>query len=164
MNQEGITNWLVTADGLTVTVNTAVDQVGIALAGTPDFELNGATKYINEGENCIIEGFALCFPYQFGQGLLSPLRVQIGWRDSGGNNGSVNELGDTGRVNIPDPNYWYDTFTYVPYPTTATAKWHFEIVGIVGSVSMFNAPAALNTDELQIRAHLKIRTTTDLIA
>jgi len=162
--QEGITNWLVSADGITFTVDTALDEVAIALAGTPDLELNGATKYINEGENCIVEGFALTFPYQFGQGTLSPLRFQIGWRDSGGNNGAVTELGDTGRINIPDPNYWYDTFTYVPYPATAAAKWHFEITGIIGRVSMFNCPAGLDEEELDIRAHLKIRTTTGLIA
>ena len=163
--QEGITNRIATTAGITVTVNTAVNSVNLVVAGTPDLSINGIIGNIAEGENCIIEGFSLALPYQFGQGEFDSVGfARIGWRDDSGNNDPVTELGANGQINIPDPNYWYDTFTYVPFPTAADSKWHFEILAIVFEVSMFNVPAALNTEELLCQFHLKIRTTTELIA
>ena len=90
--------------------------------------------------------------------------VQVGWQDLSGNNDSVDELGDTGRLNIPDPNVWYDTDTYVPFPSTADSKWFFEVIGLGGNVSMINAPAALDTETLMAQFHMRLRHTTGLIA
>lgn len=153
--------------GLTFTVDTTLTDASISLTGTPDLSVNGPIQHLTFGDNCIIKGFCLSFPYQFGQGeRLSgeSMFIQLGWVDSSGANfGPVNEVGDTGRINIADPNYWYETDIYVPQPSTATSKWNFRIVGALGRVSQINAPAVLDMDELDISFHLKISHTLPLL-
>lgn len=170
MPDVGIVSRISTFTGLTFVVNTAVDHVTLLLAGNPDFTVNGTVGNLVQGDQCIIEGFALCCPFQFGQGELStggagrPAFFQLGWIDQLGINAAVNEVGDTGRINVPDFNVWYDTYAFVPEPATVSAKYKFRILGLGGEVSMFNVPAALNTDTINICIHLKIRHTLALIA
>ena len=164
---DGITSRLATVIGISFTVNLASTDATLILTGTPDLSINIATKNLVAGENCIIEGYGISFPYQFGQGemdSIGPMFIQVGWQDSSGNNGSVNELGDTGRLNIPDPNYWYEANTFVPFPSTADSKWFFEIVGLGGSVSMINVPSVFDAADLSAQFHMKIKHTTQLIA
>lgn len=161
---QGIESRLATHEGLTVTVDTAILDVGLVLTGNPHLTVNGSIKNLPNGEGCIIKGFALCFPYQFGQGSIpDSMFVQLGWEDDNGHNDSVDAVGDTGRINIPDCNYWYDSDIYVPVPSAVDSKWHFRILGLGGNVSMLNVPAALDDDVLETCFHLKIQHTTQLI-
>lgn len=170
MSEIGIVSRISTFSGITFVVNTAVDQVSLILTGTPNLSVNGAIQNLQYGDQCIIEGFALCLPFQFGQGQINstvdgnPAFFQLGWRDLSAHTGSVSEVGDTGRINIPDFNTWYDTYAFVPQPSAVDSKWQFEIVGLGGRVSMFNVPAALDTDTLNCCIHLRIRHTLILIA
>jgi hypothetical protein len=171
MNEIGIVSRLATMGGITFTVNTAVFNVSAGLTGTPDLQLNVGTKFLQQGDQCIIEGFSFNCPFQFGQGQINnagvagqPAFIQLGWRDNSGNNGAITEIGDNGRLNIPDPNYWYDTNTLFPQPAAVADKYFIEILGLAFEVSMFNVPAALDTDELDCSFHLKIRHTLPLIA
>lgn len=165
---QGIESRLATRGGITFTVNTALDSVPLVLTGAPSLLVNAGVKYLPYGENCIIKGFCLSHPYQFGQGPIDqgsnePMFVQLGWRDSAGNNGTIQQV-DTGLFNIPDPNVWYDTDIFIPQPAAVTNKWFFEIIGLGGEVSMFNVPADLNTDVLDSCFHLKILHTLALTA
>lgn len=170
MSEIGIVSRLSTFTGITFTVDTGVDDVALILTGTPDLSVNGAIMNFPEGDNIIIEGFELAFPFQFGQGAMdsggagNPMFFQLGWKDNGGHSGSVDEVGDTGRINVPDPNYWFDTFAFVNQPATIDSKWHLEIVGLGGRVSMFNVPDDLNEDVLNACIHMKVRSTSTLIA
>jgi len=170
MSQVGIVSRLSTHGGVTFTVNTAVTDVALILTGSPDLSVNGTIMNLQQGDNCTIEGFSLQLPYQFGQGKFDvnvdgdPAFFQLGWRDNAGNNGSVNEVGDTGLINIPDPNYWYETETFLPQPATVADKWHLEIIGLGGWVSQIYAPAVLDQEELHAAIHLRIRHTLPLIA
>lgn len=166
---EGIESRLATITGLTVTVDTAVTEVAAALAGNPVLSVNGTIQNLAYGDNCLITGFCLAFPYQFGQGSMDQIAtdsmfVQLGWADNGGHNGSVDEMGDTGLINIPDPNYWYDCNVYVPMPATVDSKWHFRIDGFGANVSMLNVPDDLDEEVLALVFHLKIKHTLALIA
>lgn len=163
MPEVGIVSRLSTFGGITVTVNTAANEVAVILVGTPDLSVNGAIMNFLQGDNFTVEGFSLSLPYQFGQGTISPGFFQLGWRDNAANNGSVDEVGDGGRINIPDPNQWYDTFAFIPQPATVADKYHLEVVGLGFNVSMFNAPAVLNTAVLACAIHLKVRHTLALI-
>ena len=163
---QGIESRISTFQGLTFTVDTLLTDAGLLLTGTPDLSVNAAIQYLQYADNCTIKGFCMSFPYQFGQGIFAggdPMFVQLGWADSGVNSGSVNEVGDTGRINIPDPNYWYDMDVFVPCPDTAASKWKFQIVGLGGYVSMINAPAVLDEDDLDVTFHLKIQHTLPLL-
>lgn len=165
---QGIESRLSTHGGLTVTVNTAVDEVAAAVAGTPELSVNGTVMNLAYGDNCHIKGFALCFPFQFGQGAIdvggdSPMFVQLGWVDDNAHSGSVTEVGDTGLINIPDPNYWYDMDIFVPMPAAVDSKWNFRIDGFGANVSMLNVPDDLDTDVLDLAFHLKIVHTLPLL-
>lgn len=162
---QGIETRLSTFGGITFTVNTAATDAALVLAGTPDLSVNGVIMNLPYGDNCIIKGCCLSMPYQFGQGIFTagaPADIQLGWRDASGNNSSVSEVGDTGRINIPDFNVWYDLDIFIPQPAV-DSKWHFEIRGLAGNVSQIYAPAALNEDELAACFHLKILHTLPLI-
>lgn len=155
--------------GITFTVNTAVSDVSWNLVANSNLSVNGAIMNLPYADNCEILGFCLSYPYQFGQGQIdqgasNPMFVQLGWCDQTGNNGSVDEVGDTGLINIPDPNVWYDCNVHVPCPDTADSKWRFRLIGGLGEVSMINAPAGLNAEELDICFHLRIRSTLALVA
>lgn len=170
MNEVGIVSRISTFGGITFTVNTAVNDVSVILVGTPDLSVNGTIMNLVYGDNLTIEGFSFNCPYQFGQGRINnggagePAFFQLGWRDANGHNASVPEVGDTGRINIPDANYWYETFAFVPMPATVDIKYHLEIIGLGFEVSMFNVPAVLNEEVLDCCIHLKVRHTLALIA
>lgn len=167
---EGIESRLANNGGITFTVNNAVTDVSLVLVATPDLSVNGVIMNFPYGENCILKGFSFSFPYQYGQGEMdqgggtNPMFVQLGWRDLTGNNGSLNEVGDTGLINIPDCNVWYDMDVFIPCPSNSDSKWHIEIVGCLGEVSMINSPVALDTEELDVVFHLKAFHTLALIA
>jgi hypothetical protein len=167
---QGIESRLSTFTGITFTVNTAAIDASLMLTGNPDLLVNGAVQNLAYGDNCIIKGFCLSLPFQFGQGAMdqggdgNPAMIQLGYRDNLGNNGSVNEVGDTGRINIPDFNVWYNVDIFVPQPANVGAKWYFEILGLLGKVSQIYAPAALNEAELNACFHLKIVHTLAMIA
>ena len=100
MNDVGIVSRLATYGGITFTVDTAVTDVSVGLTGTPDLQLTVGTKHLQYGDQCIIEGFEFVCPYQFGQGHIDnitagyPAFVQLGYRDTAGNNGPITEIGD----------------------------------------------------------------------
>lgn len=161
----GIESRVATKTGITFTVNTAVNEVQLFLAGNPAFEENAGLQYFAAGDNIIIRGFCLSLPYQFGQGSMDiPMFFQLGWFDSGIGSGNVEEVGGTGYVNIPDPNVWYDMEVFVPYKSTASLKWGLQVNGLGGYVSMINAPAALNTVELEAQIHLRVQRTSPMLA
>jgi len=160
----GIEARLATKGGITFTVDTAVTDVALILTGNPHFEVGVGRQYFAPGDNIIIKGFCFSFPYQFGQGIMDDvLFFQLGWFDSGAGTGNINEVGDTGFINIPDPNVWYDMDVFVPVPTT-TLKWGLQVNGLGGYVSMINAPAALNEDELQAQLHLRVQHTSGMLS
>ena len=166
---DGIESRIATRTGITFTVNTAVNNVNLALIGNPVFSSNVAIVYFAPGDNIIIKGVCLSLPYQFGQAKMSPpMFFQLGWYDSGAGNGNVDEVGDTGYINIPDPNVWYDMNVYVPYQSpnigAASLKWGLRVIGLGGEVSMINAPAALNTEVLNAQIHFRIQHTSAMLA
>lgn len=165
----GIETRVATKTGITFTVNTAVNQVGLTLTGTPVFEGNVGVQYFAPGDNITLKGFCLSLPYQFGQGNMQipgAMYFQLGWFDSGAGNGSVNEVGDTGLLNIPDPNVWYDMDVFVEYksPIATGLKWGLRVIGLGGNISMINAPAALDTDVLNAEIHFRVQHTSPMTA
>ena len=168
MNEVGITSRVATFTGITFTVNTAANDVPLVLAGTPDLLIDGVNGHFLQGENFIIEGFCLSLPYQFGQGEINnggagqPGYFMLGWRDTIGNNGSLNQVGILGRINISDANYWYETYTFVRQPILVAGNYFMEITGLSYNVSMFNCPATLNEEVLNAAIHVKVRTTYSL--
>lgn len=162
---DGIETRIATRQGITFTVNTALNEAALLLAGNPVFAGNVAIQYFAPGDNIIIKGVDFVYPYQFGQGSMDePIFFQLGWFDAAAGNGPVNEVGDTGLINIPDPNYWYDMNVFVPYPAGITTKWGLRVIGLGGNVSMINAPAALNTEVLEAQIHLRIQHTSAMLA
>lgn len=162
MSMRGVESRLATMQGIQFTVNTAVEDAALSLVGAQEeLSVSGGVRYLQEADNAIIKGFSLTFPYQFGQGLIgnAPIQVGLGWRDSDGNFAAVGEVGNGGTLNISDPNYWYDSNIYVPFPSTATNKWLFELTAILGNVSQINAPAVLNAEDLFCTFHLLIQST-----
>ena len=169
MPENGIIERLSTFTGVNVTVNLLAAQVDVILTGNPDLSVNGTLAYFQRGENIAIEGFSLTLPFQFGQGNIAstaagaPGFFQLGWRDSLGNAGTVGEVGDQGRINVPDPNQWFETFAFVPQPAAVASKYRLQILGVGYKCSMFNAPAALDGVVLDCAIHLKVRHTLALI-
>lgn len=162
---EGIETRIATSGGITFTVNTALTEVSLALAGNPVFSANVAVVYFAAGDNIILRGYGLSLPYQFGQGSMDyPMFFQLGWYDSAAGSGSVTEVGDTGLIHIPDPNYFYEMAVFVPYPSGASGKWGLRVDGLGGMVSMINAPAALNTEILETQIHLRVQHTSAMLA
>jgi len=163
---QGIESRISTKTGITFTVSVPATEVALNLAGTPPLSSNPVIVNFAEGENIIIKGFCLSLPYQFGQGMMDDvLFFQLGWSDNTTHSGSVNEVGDTGYMIVPDPNVWYDMDVFVPWEslTDADSKWKLEIVGLGGWVSMLNAPAVLNLDVLQAQIHFRVNHTLPML-
>ena len=105
------------------------------------------------------------FPYQFGQGsLTAPLQIQLYWNDPiAATSGVVEVFSQNGVLFVPDCNVEYPVGAFFEWPSLATTKFNFEIRGLLGNVSMINAPAALNLAVLDASIYLKVRHTLVMI-
>lgn len=164
---QGITNYIATFDQLTFTVDTGATDVPIVWGGAAEFHSADATPdpFFEAGDNIFIENVEIIFPYQFGQGVLSTkLSLSVEWYSDGGLNGPITNLGDNGRLNVPDPNCLFPVNTPVYYPSPDETKWGLRVNDMDGNVSMINAPAVLNSEVLLVIAILKVRSTYEMIA
>lgn len=161
----GIEARMTTTTGITFTVNVAVNEVNLALAGTPYFITIPAVQYFGAGENINLKGYCLSLPYQFGQGSMpDPMWFKLGWEDGAAAAGVIPEVGVSGQIHIPDPNVWYDSDVFIKNPSPTNVKWGLQCTAISGKVSMINAPAALDTEILNAQIHLRVQHTQQITA
>jgi len=161
----GILNNLYAIGGMTFTVDTTVNEVVIAFAGTPDFTINSLTKKFARGDQIKLEGYEISLPYQFGQGSFSNdiYAFILQYRDSNGHTGFFGDYITNSLFNVPDPNIMYDTDYLIPTPSNVDTTWWLEVGYLNGYVSMINAPASLNTQVLDVVVHLKVRSNLGLV-
>ena len=136
-----------------------------AIAAPIEFVDAATLDEVYAGDNVFIESLEVTYPYQFGQGPvgdvdnLMSIWLEIGWQSTGVQANTVNELGFDGQVWIPNPNIEYPIQVPVRYPCTDGLNWGFFLNDGGGTVSMINAPAILDEEDLHIAVFMKVRST-----
>jgi len=149
----------------TFTVNTAVNTVTVASAGTTFFTGNAGTdRTFFRKDNIVIDALWMVLPYCFSCAYTSRIRMLGSW---GAGTFSLG-LGSSNYVEIPIENVEIKLGVYVDYndsPTADTDPW-----GIIGDIaadqpviSMINAPAALNGETLPVYAFIRVYHTLDIM-
>lgn len=164
-SEKGIVEYIKNTADFEFTVNTAADDVGSVLTGTPLIIKSVAQSYFDAKDNVLIETVVVMLPYQFGIGDITPL-IELEWTDpTVPADGAITQFGSAGQLLIPDAAVEYQVRAWVEFPGGANAKFAIRLGSNTGvNVSMVNAPAGFHTNVYKIPIFLKVRHTLPMIA
>jgi len=173
MSEVGINHYINTVKGAgpAFTVNNAVNDVDITPNTLPQdfFDASGLFNF-DFGENVFIETIRVQLPYSFGNGdnasaspAESGIYLEMGYRDTAANLGSLDQLGVNGILRIPSFNVDVPINTMINQPSNVVADWKIQLVDIEANISMLNVPASLNALIFTPRVFLKVRHTLNMV-
>lgn len=122
-------------------------------------------------DNLLIKSNALALPYCFTIADLPPyINVQY-YKPSTGTYHNMTEFGTAGNLFLHSENVEIETNILFTWPQNLIGEAHTILYGAIGNpdiigphISMINAPAALNGDELPLYSMLKVLHTLPMIA
>lgn len=142
----------------TVTVDTAAAEVQLASDAGNYFKTPNDNFIFDEADNCNVLSIWITYPYCFVAGTIQPYLGIIG-REVNVPNAEFNvQLGTEKAVWIPCENTEIEVPSFTPWSLSPNGiDWGFVSDESGGTFSMFNVPDALDEEELDVYAFIKIR-------
>jgi len=169
----GISHYINTVEGSgpTFTVDNTAKNADITKNTLPQdfFDASGLFDF-TFGDNIFIEAVRVQLPYSFGNGnnagaspTESGIYLELGYRDTNANIGTLDEFGVDGIFRIPTFNCDLPVMTLINQPANVDSDWKFQLKDIEANISMLNIPGNINGDVLTPRVFLKVRHTLPMV-
>lgn len=153
-----------TAGQFIFTADNTLSEVSIVTSGEDD--LYSGFNYFPEGCGVLIEAVSIVYPFQYSQGNIDPIKLNIAWRNKTSTQfGNLEQFGNAGELLIPEPNNFIDVNNYINYPgVPGDGSWVITGDILSGTVNQINGPAILQGLDLDIKIFLRIRTALGMVA
>lgn len=138
------------------TVDLSVDEVPVVGAAGILQTVNG-NSVLQEADNCKLTAMWVVLPYCFGTGTI-PQRIYIqGQETGGGPTFAIPEVGSDNAYHVPVENVETPIQVFIPWGVSPnTTTWEFQVMVSGGRISMFNVPAGLDQEEIDVYAFLRL--------